>query len=650
MLARSLARPLSRSLSAIGVVALFASACASKSSSDEPVIGSASCDNTDEATCVFPFPSDHFRKAGGPYGHAYQLDFGDMLPQNLRSEQRMDPEPFKVHDGFPVFPQIAFTLEGASLDGAPGHDNIAASLEPGSKTLVVDAETGKAVPHFVEYDYLAEDKGAKVIQIRLATRLEHARRYVVLVRGLSGGKPSRGFTALRDGAPTRLAGIDARRAHFDKDVFPVAERLGIPRAELQAAWDFTTTSFDNSTLALRTMRDELYRLVGDEGPEYTITEVQKNPDGPDGFIETLLVGVAKVPSFVLPGEPGGLRRLRLNDKGLPFAEGFEEVPFRVQIPKSVAKTQELASVLQYGHGFLGSDKEANNSWLRSFANDQNALILSADMQGMNTDAGVRWFMNLPADITNLAFIGHEPLQGNMNHLALVRMMKGRFTRDPNVQKAGKPIYDPAALYYHGNSQGGTQGALVMSMSRDISRSMLGVPGVSVAWILARASQWQELAPNIQRNYPDPYDFSAVMSLAAVGWDWGDGTNFAPYLSRNPPPDGTPKSVLLHVALEDAQVNNDVSRVLGRIVGAKQLAPATREVFGLPVVSGPVTDENVYVEFDYGIAPRQKTNRPAATETDTHGHPRKSKKAQAQAFRFFKTGEIRHMCDGVCDPD
>ena len=642
---RSLA---ARFITLTALVGLVASCSSSKDAAT--VEGSAACDNLDESTCVFPFPSDHFRKPGGPYGQAFQLDLGDRLPENATSGERMSPEPFRVHDGFPVYPQIAFHIDGASLEGAATLETIAASVDKASKTLVVDAETLEPVPHWVELDYLAEDKGAKVIQIRLARGLSHARRYVVAVRGLAGAQVSRGFRAMRDGAASPVAGVDERRARFDREVFSVTDRLGIPRAELQLAWDFTTTSSDNSTLTLRTMRDELYRLIGDDGPEYTITDVQKDPDGPSGVIDAILVGVAKVPSFVLPGEPGALRRLRLDAKGLPFAEGFEDVPFRVQIPKSVLTGPEPGSVLQYGHGFLGSDNEANNGWLRNFASERRFVILSSDMQGMNIDAGVRWFLNLPKDITNLAFIGDEPLQGNMNHLALVRMMKGRFTREPLVQKANKLVYDPAALYYHGNSQGGTQGALVMSMSRDISRATLGVPGVSVAWILARASQWEELAPSIQRNYPDPFDFAAVMSLAAVGWDRGDGSNFVPYLSQTPPPDGSPKSVLLHVALEDAQVNNDVSRVLGRMVGAKMIPPATREVFGIEVASGPLVDQNAYVEFDYGVAPRQKTNRPAATGTDTHGMPRKNPKAQAQTWRYFKTGEIAHACDGVCDPE
>jgi len=643
----TLGRP-RRGLGALVVAALLAAACGT--SATEPAIeGDAQCDNLDEATCLFPFPSDHFRKPGGPYGHAFQLDFGDKLPVNTLTDARMSREPFLEHDGFPIYPQIAFHMEG-TLEGAPSLANIGASLEKASKTLVIDADTLELQPHWAEYDYLAEDQGKKVVQLRLAKGLLHGHRYVVAVRGLPGAQPSRGFAALRDGKTSPVAGVDARKDHFEKGVFSVTDKLGVPRGELLLAWDFTTTSAEDSTRTLLTMRDKLYELIGQDGPEYTIEGTQENPEGANGPIAAIVTGVAKVPSFMLPLPPDGLRRLRRDTNGLPVAEGFENVKFRVQIPRTVKEGTAPGAVMQYGHGFLGSDKEADNGWLRTFASEKRFLILSADMQGMNTPSGVLWFLHLPKDITNLAYIGEEPLQGNMNHLALVRMMKGRFAKDPVVQRDGAPIYDPGAIYYHGNSQGGTQGALVMAMSRDLQRGALGVPGVSVGWILARASQWKDLAGAIQRNYPDPYEFAAIMSLVAVGWDRGDGSNFAKYLSATPPADGTPKNVLLHVGLEDAQVNNDVSRVLARMVDAKLLAPATEQVYGLPVAEGPVKGQNVYVDYDYGVAKRAQTNRPAATETDTHGLPRKNPKAQEQMFRFFTTGEVVHTCDGTCNPE
>ena len=306
--------------------------------------------------------------------------------------------------------------------------------------------------------------------------------------------------------------------------------------------------------------------------------------------------------------------------------------------------------MQYGHGFLGREAEANNGWLRDWANKRGFLILSADMQGMNIAAGFTWFVNLPRDLTNMSHISEEPLQGVMNHLALQRLMKGRFLTDPTMQRAGttEAIYDPARLYYHGNSQGGTMGNLVVLPSRDVTRAVLGVPGVSIGFILARASQWQQMSGSISRSYSDPIAFASLMGLVQVGWDKTDAINFAPRWASLP---GTPpKSVLLQAALEDSQVNIDVTRLLARLYQAKLVAPAPQKVFGLEEAIAPIASANAYQEIDYGVAPRARTNRPASAETDTHGLPRKTPKIQDQAWEFLETGEARATCDGVCDPE
>jgi hypothetical protein len=636
------------------VVSLALGASCGTSDEAPPPEGDAACDNLDTSACLFPFPSDFFRKQGGPYGQAFHLDFGPSLPVSERSEIRMSPEPFQVNDGYPVVPAITFALEGATVTGAAPLDDIGASIKPDSKTLVVDAETGELQAHWAELDYLAEESGARVVQLRLASGLRHDRRYVVAVRGLVDDAgavlpPTPGFAALRDGEKASLAAIEERRARFDADIFPVLERAGVARADLQLAWDFTTATEKGATSRLLTMRDRLYDAIGEEGPEYVVSSVEPDPEGEEGPIAAIVEATAKIPSFVLPAEPGGYpRRLRLDEAGLPAIEGFEDVKFRVQIPRIARTGPGKVAVLQYGHGFLGSDREANNGWLRTWAERHGFLILSCDMQGMNTTAGVNWFVRLPEDATNLTYIAEEPLQGVINHIALQRLMKGRFRADPNVQREGETLYDPARLYYHGNSQGGTMGNLVFLPSRDVTRAVLGVPGVSIGFILARASQWEEQRGSFENSYPNPHDFASIMSVVQVGWDKADGINFAPRTSDLP---GTPpKRVLLQTALEDSQVNNDVTRLLARLYQAKLVSPATREVWGLEEAAPPITEGNAYQEVDYGVAPRVRTNRPAASETDTHGLPRKSPKIQDQAWHFLETGEIIAPCDGICDPD
>ncbi len=342
-----------RLVTGFAIAALVMASCKS-STEDTTPSGDAACDNLDESSCLFPFPSDFFRKAGGPNGQAFHLDFGTSMPLSDDSEERMSPEPFEVHDGFPIVPAITFTLPGASLTGAPSLDDIGGSLKPESRTMIVDAETGALVPHWAELDYIAEDNGKRIIQLRVADALTHAHRYVVIVRGLvdDQGQPAPatpGFAALRDGTRTGIAGIEERRAHFDADVFPVIAKAGVPKNEVQLAWDFTTTTEQGSIGRLLAMRDRLYDAIGEAGPEYAIDNVIADPEGPEGTIATILEATAKIPSFMLPQETAKARRLRLDEAGVPKIEGFENVKFRVQIPRNALTGPDKIAVMQYGH-------------------------------------------------------------------------------------------------------------------------------------------------------------------------------------------------------------------------------------------------------------------------------------------------------------
>ncbi len=633
------------------VLALAASSCDSIESTAES--GDPACDNLDESTCLFPFPSNFFRKQGGPYKQAFHLDFGPSMPVSRSTDTRMSPEPFKVHDGFPVVPAITFSLEGASVAGAPSVRDIGASTRSDSKTLVIDAETGELAPHWTELDYHAEDGGKRIVQVRLAKALRHDRRYVVAVRGLVNDAgaalpATRGFAALRDRTRSPVAGIEARRDRFEREVFPVIDKLGVARKDLQLAWDFTTTTEAGSLSRLLTMRDRLYAAIGDQGPEYTITKVDQNPDGPEGPIAAMIEGVAKVPSFVLPEDPPAHpRHLRLDDDGLPTIQGFEDVTFHVQIPRIALTGATKMGVLQYGHGFLGSENEAYHGWMRQWANRKGFLVLTCEMQGMNTKAGLIWFVRLPEDATNLSHVAEEPLQGVINHMALQRLMKGRFLSDPNIQRAGQPLYDPERVYYDGNSQGGTMGNLVFLPSLDVKRAVLGEPGVAIGFLLARAVEWQEQGDLLFSAYPNVFDFAAIMSLVQVGWDKTDAINFAP--RWNDLPGTPPKRVLLHGALEDAQVNNDVTHLLARLYQARLIEPVTRPVYGLEAAPSPIVAGNAFQEMDFGVPPHPQTNRPALRETDTHDMPFDVIPIQDQAWNFLETGEAAATCDGICDP-
>lgn len=669
-------RSLRTSLSASFVMlAMSAFGVASCDGDPVPEVGDVACDNLDETNCAFPFPSDYFRKEGGQNGMAHHVDFGEALPVNDLSGVRISADSFKFADGFPIFPSISFSMPDAVLTDAPGLETIDRSMKASALTMVIDADTGEKQAHWIEFDWTAEEKGVKVIQLKLAQVLKHAHRYIVAVRGLkdASGKvlpPTRAFGHLRDKQGSRIKGIESRREHFEKDIFPQLEKAGIPRSELQLAWDFTTVTEQNATGLLVAMRDDLMAKIGEDGPEYTIKELKKDPDGPTELIETRVVLNVKVPDYMIrSNDAGALARVRLDAAGKPVAQGTVDTEVVLQIPRTMRTQAAPGGVMQYGHGFLGSDGEANGGWLRKFASRRGFMIVAQNFEGMDENVEVKWFQLLPRDGSSIPAISEHPMQGLMNQLATQRLIRGRLTKDPAFQQNGAPIYDREKLFYHGNSQGGTMGVLMTALTQDMTRTCLGEPGIGMGAILYRANNWRDLMPAIRPGYPNPIDFVVMQDLVQVGWIRTDGGTFGPRMTSNPLPNTPKHRVLMHGALEDAQVNLDVTRVLVRSIGAKHLNPLTRNNYGISGVDGPVTEGDTYIEFDYGLAPRKLTNAPVCpgdrdkpndvpacgknqtvTADDPHNYPRQGQGQQDQMWDFFETGVVKQFCNGVCKLD
>jgi hypothetical protein len=612
--------------------------------------GRAACDNLDETHCAFPFPSNRFLATVD--GHPVVSFEDDSLPVTT-AEVPINPAAWREKDGFSPITPIFFGLPGATLAGAPTASDIGASLQPSSPTQIIDAETGARVGHFAEWDYFFEDKGARIVALRLANKLAYGRRYVVAVTGLkdADGAPvpaPRGFAALRDRKASVVLGVDARRERFEKDIFPVLATAGLERSTVQLAWDFTTSTETNCNGLMLEMREKLFAAIGADGPEYTITAVEQ-PN--DENIATIVRGLAKVPSF-LDGVAGDIQRIRRDAAGAPALQGFESVEFVLQIPKSALAATEALPILQYGHGLLGSKSEANNGWLRELANREGFLILAIDMQGMSNPDSLIWSGVLGGDVSAIPHLAEKIHQGVLNHLAVTRLFAGRFLRDtdPRYTRAGGgPLYDPSRFWYYGNSQGGTMGGVMMPLQTEVKRGILGVPGGAFAYLLTRAAQFAELAPLITGNYPDPAGFAVIMGLTQLGFDKVDPLNYSHRLSSAPFP-GTPShSVLLHLAMEDAQVHNQVTDVVARNIGAKLLLPVTRPVWGLETVETSHTG-NVLASYDFNKPSTSATNRPASEADDTHELLRRLRRGQDQVMHFLRTGEVKQLCEGPCDPD
>jgi hypothetical protein len=258
---------------------------------------------------------------------------------------------------------------------------------------------------------------------------------------------------------------------------------------------------------------------------------------------------------------------------------------------------------------------------------------------------------IPFDLKDGPFLADEPHQGIINHHALVRMLKGRFAKDtdPRYTQAGAPYYDPKRIYYTGNSQGGTIGNVNISTSADLERAVLGVPGTALAFLVSRASQFLMIEQLLSQRYTGSRDIEVILGLVQMGFGKFEPTHFVRRVTEDPFPGTPPKRVLLQVAREDAQVHNDISAFLGRVIGATLVEPYVRPVWGLPSAPPPIAG-NAYAEYDFKVPLSTRPNYPADPATDTHSLPRKLKEAQDQLWHFLETGEAIHTCDGICDPN
>lgn len=595
--------------------------------------GAPGCEGLEPTTCLLPFPSDRYREGAGAAGGRIVFP-PDVLPAH-RSGTRMAEDFLAFSDGWGVATPALLQLPGADLGALPPVFEPAASLDPECATLLLDTATGERIPHWVEVDHLTRDEPVPLLILRPAVPLAFATRYVVAVRRLRDadgatwvGAP--GFAALRDGTASTTVGIHARRAHFETDVFPPLAAAGFARDELALAWDFTTASAENTRAPLLAVRDAVLAALPAEGPAFELGP--PTPD-PHPAIRATYEGVVQIPSVLAPPSPDRLRRLRRGPEGDPIVDGTESIAFTLQLPADGDPAAPLP-VMIYGHGLLGSRGEANGGYLRGMANEYGFAILAVDMQGMSeADSGI-WALNLVRDASTFPAFTHAVMQGVANHLALTRLIAGGLA-------AVTPL-DPTRVWYYGNSQGGTLGALIMAAAPDLPRGVLGVPGAAFPFLLQRSAGFAQFLTPLANSFARPEDPTLILALLGTGFSQLEPLAFAGLIE----PD---HRVLLHVARADATVHNQISYQLGRAVGARLMQPAVRPVFGLAPAEYPY-EGSALVEFDFNKPENPDPSGPKPSEHDTHEDLRRLAAGQRQMMTFLQTGIVTATCEGACDPD
>ena len=282
--------------------------------------------------CVFPYPSNVFltETDEGPRvrfeGEAVTLDLED---------QPIDWFDEYPADGFGRHPLIgAYFGVGVDTSAAvqPYDAEPERSLLPDHLSVVLRADTGEPVTHWLEVDGLAESDDERVLIVRVADRLEDGARYIVGLQSLVDvdGQPidaTPAFAGMRDGATFLDADVQALADRYESDVFAPLEEFGVSRADLVLAWDFTVQSWESATTDMLSMREQTLASF-DDGPVACTAEIVD-----EGEERVRIEGTIEVPLFIEDDQTGA--RFVRGDDGLPARNGSVEVPFLAVVDRGL---------------------------------------------------------------------------------------------------------------------------------------------------------------------------------------------------------------------------------------------------------------------------------------------------------------------------
>jgi hypothetical protein len=473
-----------------------------------------------------------------------------------------------------------------------------------------------------------------------------------------------------------------------ESLFTTLASAGVARNDLYLAWDFTVASERNLTERLLFMRDDGFTRLGANAPAFTVTSVFEHgctagdplydacstdadcvgggpgscnlaSDGVDSRIFRRVVGTYDVERYVDSTTPPA--RFVLDSNGLPTHQGTQPADFVCNIPRaalpSAAGPAVPARASIYGHGLLGSEREVSSGNVEDMANEHNFVFCATKWIGMSED-------DIPNAIAILQDLGKFPSftdrlqQSMLNQLFLARLMihPSGFVSDPAFQdSAAGAVIDTSEVFYDGNSQGGIFGGTVMAIAQDITRGVLGVPGMNYSLLLTRSTDFAIYSAVLYPRYPNQLQRPLLLALIQMLWDRSDPNGYAPHITTDPLP-GTPVHyVLLHEAFGDHQVTNVATEIEARTIGAYIHQPAiapgrsyeVNPYFGIPAIPSYPFNGSALIIWDSGAATPPTTNTAPAMSFDPHSDPRRDADARVQKSEFLKSGgAVVDVCSGA----
>jgi hypothetical protein len=595
----------------------------------------------------------------------------------------------------------------------PDLGHIANSTDPAnSPTLLLEATSGSLMAHMSEVDVNAKDPTTDALLIRPQVRLKDQTRYIVAIRNVQDGSgntipPPPFFKALLDqyngnSNPCSPAMAALRKSQY-ADIFSKLQAAGVDLPSLQMAWDYTTSSSDSSTQDLVFMRDDALKNYP-SGFKFNVYKATVNPStamspwNDDDEVWIRIDATMTLPLYLNfaqpydPKSPNMIPQVNRGSDGKPLQNGEFDFPIVIHVPMSAQPSMNPPKnfgLVQNGHGLLGDRFEGSGAegtppprnFLTHLGNVYHYVTFATNLMGFASDVDVTQM--IPEDDTPLVEAGlsgdpkyilalfQRQEQGHLNQLLAMRFMKQNFTQlvaDPLVSAASgggldPTILDPTLAFYRGDSQGGIMGGVYMALSPDISRGLLGETGMPYDFLLQRSEDWSNSSPSYALLFNGPYQDGRaqqiVLGLFQMWWDTTEPTGYDAHITSNPLPCAscaggtTPvKNVLLYDGIGDCQVTSYSAHIVARTVGAQQLSPVAREIYGITDAPSITAPGSGIVEWSFGLPAVPLTNSgPQAaccgSGNDPHDKISLLQPAYDQLDHFYRTGDITPYCMNIC---
>lgn len=629
-----------------------------------PALHVSDCDPIDPTACLLPFPSDWYTVADRSTDTGRRVSFTpEMLPTSAQGAVAV-PDAWNRSDGFSPGSQVMAHVPRIDLakTGAAPITDIGASLDRNAPIVLIDATTGERWPYWAEMDSNSSDPDRQALIIRPAKNFQDGHRYVVGLRNLrdaSGHKIAAGeaFAKISRKKLHKSDALYERQSQLEK-TFRTLKHAKVSKHDLFLAWDFTVASTDNLTGNLLHIRDDALRQLHRHSPDFTVDSVTNFTPEQNAQIAREIRGTVTVPNYLdTPGGPTG-STFNYGRDGRPDQLGDDTIsaPFRCQVSHTAATKPSQPAL--YGHGLLGSLNEVGSGPQRAMVAGHNFMYCATNWIGMAED-DIPTVVGAQQNISGFSAVADRAQQGVLNAIFLGRALltKDGFASDQAFQNADGDslISTRYGLAYDGNSQGAIMGGMLVAVSPDIKRGVLGVTGMNYSTLLNRSVDYTPFQQILDQTYPDKTDQQVVFGLFQMLWDRAETNGYANHLTGRPLP-GTPRhEVLLHVAFGDHQVANVAAEVEARTIGARLLGPGltvgrspdVSPFWGIKRSQGPVVGGSALVMWDSGTPRPPLTNTPPFPPTygeDPHSDPRNMANGQRQKAVFLKSGLVIDVCD------